>query len=141
MTSEEEKELVRRYIDALNSGRLDEFEELLTPDYDDHTTMPGIPPGREGAMIAHKILTNSFPDTHFTIDELYVEGDKAVLIATGRGTHTGDFFGVPPTGKTVSWWGIRILRLADGKIAEGWALFDQRGIMQQLGIIPSGGPG
>jgi predicted ester cyclase len=60
-----------------------------------------------------------------------------IFRVTGRGTHGGDFFGIPPTGKTVAMPGIYIVRVSGGKLAEHWAIFDQFGMMQQLGAIPT----
>src|SRR5690349_2228827 len=94
--AEAKKNVVRQYMDALNNNDLPSLIALMTPDYDDHMTMPGVPTGREGAIFAHKMLESAFPDVHFTIEDLLVEGDRVVVMSTGRGTHKGDFFGLPP---------------------------------------------
>ena len=99
-----------------------------------------MPQGMEGAKAAHLMLREGFPDLKFTIDDLMIEGDKLVMVATGRGTNTGSFFGMPPSGKPVSWTGMRILRIKDGKFVSGVAEFDQVGILQQMGVIPSLAP-
>jgi hypothetical protein len=70
------------------------------------------------------------------VDDLIVEGDKAVIRYTITGTHKGEFMGVPPTNKKVTLWVIVIERFAGGKIVETWERFDSLGLMQQLGVIP-----
>jgi steroid delta-isomerase-like uncharacterized protein len=71
---------------------------------------------------------------HFTVEDLIAEGDKVVGRWTFRGTHRGDFMGIPPTGKKVSIMGIAIYRIARGKIAEAWVAWDAMGLMHQLGV-------
>ncbi|MDP8951660.1 MAG: ester cyclase, partial [Actinomycetota bacterium] len=73
------------------------------------------------------------------IEDLFAEGDKAVLRFTFRGTHQGEFMGNAPTGKRVTMAGIDIFRIADGKIVELWGQEDVLGMMQQLGAIPEPG--
>ena len=67
---------------------------------------------------------------------MIAEGDKVAVRFTARGTHKGEFLGIPPTGKQVAWAGINIYRVASGKIAETWQLSDGLGLMQQLGVVP-----
>ena len=81
----------------------------------------------------------AFPDIHFTIDEQIAEGDTVMTRWTARGTQTGELAGMPPTGKSVTVTGIVVDRFSNGMIAETWAIFDQFGMMQQLGVIPSPG--
>ena len=73
-----------------------------------------------------------FPDLHRTIDDLVAEGDKVVVRQTIRGTHRGEYLGVPPTGKPVTFTAVAIFRLADGRIVESWILRDDLSILQQL---------
>ena len=78
----------------------------------------------------------AFADLRVTIEDLVAEGDKVVKRFTLRGTHTGAFEGLPPTGKQIMLDGITIVRLADGKIQEIWEAYDMLGVLQQLGVIP-----
>jgi len=80
---------------------------------------------------------NSFPDIRFTVDEQIAEGDKVVTRWTAHGTNTGELLGMPATGKSSTVTGIVVDRIVNGKIAESWPIFDQFGMMQQLGIIPT----
>jgi len=80
---------------------------------------------------------SAFPDTHFTLDDMVVEGGKVAVRFTFNGTHKGEFMGRPPTNKKVTMWGIRIDRIAGGKFVEGWERSDTLGFMQQLSLIPT----
>jgi predicted ester cyclase len=81
-------------------------------------------------------LYDAFPDIHWTLDDMVVEGDKAVVRYTFTGTHKGTIMGIPPTNRKVTMWWIGIDRVAGGKFVEGWARCDTLGFMQQLGAIP-----
>ena len=74
-----------------------------------------------------------------TIDDLLADGDKVIYRMTYRGTHKGEFFGVPATNKEVTARTIGIARIADGKIIEEWENMDEMGFMQQLGVVPTFG--
>jgi len=78
----------------------------------------------------------AFPDLHVTTNDLVAEGDKVTKVWTVNCTHNGEFMGIPPTGKSIVFKGIEVFRITDGKIAEVWAIMDNLGMMQQLGIIP-----
>jgi len=137
MSVEENKKIVRRYQEIYNSNDLDELmevvaEKLLTP-----RIMPGIPSGLEGAKAAHRIMLAGFPDYQTVIDELIAEGDKVVARITMKGTNTGSFMGIPPTGKYITFTGIYIARVADGKIIEHWGEEDGVSLLQQLGVLPA----
>ena len=101
--------------------------------------MPGAPEPLNLESFSHmfRALLTAFPGGKSTIEDLVAEGDKVVSRLTFRGTQTGDLMGIPPTGKTVTISETIIDRFADGKIVESWRLFDQMGMMQQLGVIPS----
>ena len=105
----------------------------------------GHDPGREfrgSAALKQGIasLHAAFPDLHYTVEDMVAEGDKVAVHYTGRGTHHGEFQGIPATGKPMTYTGILIWRFVDGKIAEHWAAPDLLGLMQQLGAIPTRGP-
>ena len=86
-------------------------------------------------------LRTAFPDTHFTIDAMMAEGDNVVVPQTFTGTHQGEFSGTPATGNKVTWTGIFIYRIHDGKIVERWGAFDTLGFMIQIGAVPPPGEG
>ena len=88
-------------------------------------------------MQVGKMFWGAFSDSHYTIEDQVGEGDKVATRMTWRATHTGDFQGLPPTGKQIAVSGITITRIKDGKIVEHWPSIDQLGMMQQLGVIPA----
>ena len=139
MSSETNKTVSRRFYEEVwNKGNLAVLNEIVANDHVNSGpgTLPGLPTGPEGAKQFVMIYRNAFPDTHFTIDEQIAEGDKVVTRWTAHGTHQGELLGIPATGKSSTVTGISIDRIVNGKIAESWGIFDQFGMMQQLGVIP-----
>ncbi len=136
MPHEENKTLVRRYQEIYNSNDLETLTEVLSEDLLTPKIMMGIPSGIEGAKAAHHIMLAGFPDFQTVIDDLIAEGDEVVARITMTGTHTGNFMGIPPTGKHVEFTGIYIARIANGKIVEHWGEEDGLGLLTQLGVMP-----
>lgn len=143
MSVEENKALARRFQDEfVNTGNVDVLDELMTAGTVLH--LAGLPEpvrGREAFKQLAMGYYRAFPDLQETTENEVAEGDKVVRRVTWRGTHRGEFGGIPPTGKQVVVTGMRIFRIEDGKIAEEWAIDDALGMMQQLGVIPSPGQG
>ena len=137
MSSEENKTLGRRIVEAINSGNLTTIDEVFSPSYVDRTPFPGSTPDREGYKQSLTKFRAAFPDFRYTIDDEIVAGDKLVHRLTGRGTQKGEFQGVPATGKQATWSEIHIGRVVNGKVVEHWGLLDQLGMMQQLGLAPA----
>ena len=135
MSFEENKNIVQRYQNIYNSNNLDALDEVVSKDLLTPKIMPGIPTGIEGAKAAHRIMLAGFPDYQTNIDDLFAEGDKVAARITMSGTHTGSFMGIPPTGKHVSFTGMYIARIADGKIVEHWGEEDGVSLLQQLGVL------
>jgi steroid delta-isomerase-like uncharacterized protein len=101
--------------------------------------LPGMANGPEGTKMLIGVYRAAFPDLHFKVEEQTAEGDTVVTRWSSGGTHKGPLMGIPPTGKSASVTGVTIDRFANGKIVSSWAIFDQMGTMQQLGIIPMPG--
>ena len=141
MSTEQNKALVRQMVEEIfNRGNMSLADEFLAPDFVEREELPpGIPRGREGFKQLTTIFRSAFPDFKVTIDDLVAEGDKVVIRATWSGTHEGEFMGVPPTGKSVSFGVIDIMRVDGGKFVEHWGQMDSMGMMQQLGAIPAPG--
>jgi steroid delta-isomerase-like uncharacterized protein len=137
MSIEENKNIVRRYQQAYNNNDLDELDEIMAFDVLTPKIMPGVPAGLEGAKAVHRTTLVGMPDFHTEIDELVAEGDKVAARITMTGTHTGDFFGIPATGKRVEFTGMYMVRIAGGQIVEHWGEEDGVSLLQQLGVIPS----
>lgn len=139
MATETNKQVVRRFYDeVLNSGDLDVLEQIAVANYEEHDMLPGQGTGLTGLRDRVTMLQTAFKP-RFTIEDVIAEGDRVVVRWTNSGTHVGDFLGIPATGKSVTVAGIDIYRLQGGRMAEHWHVIDQLPMLQQLGVIPSGG--
>jgi steroid delta-isomerase-like uncharacterized protein len=139
MSIEDNKALFRRWCEVISRNRLDRVEEIIAPDEVDHALPPGTPAGLEGVKQVFRLLHTAFPDLQIQIDDLIAEGDQVVGRVTARGTHRGEFMGIAPTGKPVSFNAIDVVRIAGGKIVERWSQADNLGLLQQLGAVPAAG--
>ena len=124
--------LVKRLSDreGLNRKDLALLDDLIAPDYVDEKLQ-----GRESAKQTMRMFYMGFPDLHVTIDDMIAEGDKVWLRLTVRGTHTGDFYGLSPTGKKITITAVDIFRIVDDKAIQGWTVNDYLDFYKQLGII------
>ena len=141
MSTDNNKAVVRRFNEAFNAGDLDGAVTVFAPNAVIHNSGAPDPLNVEGFKQFGGVFRTAFPDGKLTIQDLIVEGDRVVSRVTYRGTHTGDMMGIPPTGRPVMVSAILIDQFADGKIVESWRLFDQMGMMQQLGLVPAPGQG
>jgi steroid delta-isomerase-like uncharacterized protein len=114
-------------------------EKILMSDNYHHPGLPPVPSGPEGYKQLVAMYRGAFPDLNITMVEMIAEGDKVVARWTAQGTNTGEMMGMPPTGKTFNATGMNMFRISGGKVAEVWTNFDDLGMMQQLGIIPTPG--
>ena len=132
MSLEENKAIVRRFIEAYNKQNLDVFDDLVAPDFVDHTHQ------QQGLEKLKKIFHAAyigFPDLHETIEDIIAEGDKVWIRVKTTGTHTGEFMGIAPTGKKVTSEMVDIYRIVNGKHVDGRFITDQLAFLKQLGII------
>lgn len=142
--AEANKEIVRSYFNGFWVGRdfgiADRYlaENVLFHDLVDNPL--DLPPGREGVKKVASIFWNAAPDLEMTLDDLLVDGDKVTLRFNNILTHTGELAGLPPTYRKAEFAGIAIVRIADGKIVEGWQVMDFVTAYQQLGVMPAGPP-
>jgi steroid delta-isomerase-like uncharacterized protein len=140
MTIEENKALVRRFVDEVQSaGNIDAIDELCSPEFVNHSAPSGMPPNREGVKQVTAMFRQALPDSYFTVEDMIAEGDKVATHKTFHGTHEGEFMGMPPTGRRVSMELIDIVRISEGRVVEHWSMGDNLGMMQQLGVIPRPG--
>lgn len=138
--SVENKQLVTGRVQELwSTGNTAIIDEMIAPGYTLHKPPTGFPPDREGLKQILTTMRSAFPDLKVTVQDVIAEGDKVVQRRTFEGTHRGEFFGIPPTGKTVSVSQIIVSRVAGGKIVEEWAETDFLGMLQQVGAVPSMG--
>jgi steroid delta-isomerase-like uncharacterized protein len=137
VSSRENKELVRRLLEEdISRGDEAVAAAIIHPDFVDHTNPPGMQHGLAGHLAIVRLFRAAFPDQWWQIEDLIAEGDKVVARTTMTGTQSGEFFGIPPTGRPVRVAGVHILRIADGRIAEHWGTNDDLGLMRQLGALP-----
>jgi steroid delta-isomerase-like uncharacterized protein len=120
------------YDEILNKGNLDAFDELCAPNFVKHAIPPSPDYGIEGSKQSVLMLRKAFPDIKYTVEDMIEDGDKLVARWSAKGTHKGEFMGIPPTGKQVFFSGIEIIRVEDGKAVEEWEELDRAGLMQQL---------
>jgi steroid delta-isomerase-like uncharacterized protein len=131
--STENEILVRRFFDEFCTGRRSELaEELVCADYVSHG--PQAPPadGPDG-LRARVGLYQEAVDGQWHVEEVFSTGDRVAARWTGRGVHRGELMGVAPTGRPIQVDAISIFRIADGKIAEEWTVWDALGLLQQVG--------
>ena len=143
MSTEENKRLAREAIRSLSSGDLGAVDQIYAPNYvhhqHHHPNDPRDLHGVEAMKTFATELREAFPDFHDTIDIQLAEDELVATRVTSRGTHKGTFLGVEPTNKELSWTGITIDRISEGKIVESWTNWDMMGMMQQLGVVRAPG--
>lgn len=137
MSIDQHKETVRLLFEEdISRGNEEVSARIIHPTFFDHTNPPGMQHGLEGHLAIVRLFRQAFPDQWWQIDDLVAEGNKVVARTTMTATHTGDFFGIRPTGYAVTLAGVHILRLDEGRIAEHWGSNDDLGLLRQLGVIP-----
>ncbi len=143
MSAEQNKTLVRRWLEGVDTGDVKVVDEFLGGGYTDHNPppFPGLSPGVEGAREAFSYALKAFSNFHHEISDQYADGDRVITRITGYGKHTGEFLGIPPTGKDVKMEGIAVHRIVDGKLVEHWAQTDALGLLIQPGAVPPPGEG
>jgi steroid delta-isomerase-like uncharacterized protein len=135
--SQANKDLVMRMEEELfNNRNLAALDQFLSKRYVLRTAAEGAPNDRQAVRDAIAGYLEGFPDLHISVDELVAEGDRVVGRFTFTGTHRGDLFGIPPSGRRISVRQIAIYRIEDGKVVEEWEISDQLGLMQQVGAMP-----
>ena len=132
--TENNKALVRRMEEELfNKRNLDAVDTFIAPGYVLRTAADGTPNGRDAIRSSIAGYLQGFPDLRITIDQLLAVDDRVVGCFTFSGTHRGELFGMPPTGRSIAVRQIAIYRIAGGRVVEEWEVSDQLGLMQQLG--------
>jgi len=131
------KAIIERYFyEVWNQGKLAILNELMSPDYINHSPgMPNPPPGPEGLKPIISSIRDAFPDLNYEIQNMVISEDQVAVYTIMYGTHKGNFFGLEPTGKTIEVPQMQIERIQDGKIIEHWRLTDELTMMRQLGQI------
>jgi steroid delta-isomerase-like uncharacterized protein len=140
VSAEGNKAVIRRLIEEVyNEGNLDVVDELMAPDIFDHAAVPEHQHGIDGFKHVMEWVRQFSFDVHYDIDDIIAEGEKVAVRMTQSGTHTGAVRGISPTGKSFSVDYVHWFRLANGKVAEMWAVRDDLTRLQQLDLIPAPG--
>lgn len=141
--SEKNKDICRRELELLNQRKLELFEQLYHPDF--RQFGPGNPEGEDLNAYLESWKRNfaSFPDFHAEMVDMIAEGDKVAVVWRLQGTFTGDMGNIPANNKQISWSGIYINRIMDGKIVESITAFDILGPAVEMGgyqaVVPAAG--
>ena len=140
MSTEENKAVIRRLIEEfINKGNTAVAEALVAEDFVALDPPPGLEQGRAGLIAIIARMRTAFPDLEYTIEEQVAEGDKVAVYFVWRGTHQGEFLGIPPTGKRVTVPGISFDYCVAGQCKKSRILMDTMSLMQQLGVVPPPG--
>ena len=131
------KAIIARYVYTTNLMELDTFDGYVAEDYVEHNPIPGQGPGLAGLKDAYRIFAGPFDPSVFVFADIIAEGDLVFGRGEITGTHTGEFLGVPPTGKVIHWSGTRLFRLKDNIVTDGWFNGDVAGILVQMGVVPA----
>ncbi len=131
----------RHYEDLVNRGDESAADRDVRPDFVDHAAPPGTPPGPESVKQWITTVRAAFPDISIVEEEAIANGDLVAVVARWRGTHNGTFFGIEPTGRVVEMRGIVIWRIADGQLAERWAVLDYDALFQAITAAGEEAPG
>jgi len=129
---EKNKAIIRRLMKAVNEQNLAVLDELVAPNFvEPDCQLKGL----ESMKQTITTLLKGFPDLDVTIEDIIAEGDKVCDRVTATGTHTGEFQGLAPTGKKITFTGIRIWRIIDGKVRERTSVYDFLDLYKKLGVI------
>ena len=134
MSLEENKALVHLYYELVNRRELDACYELFAPEFVFHSADGDM--SREQTKQFDTMWLAAFPDLSATIEDVVAEGDKVSIRVSWRGTHKGEFMGIPPTGKKLDITNANLFRIVAGRLVESWNVTDRLRFMQQLGVIP-----
>ena len=138
--SEQNKALIRRWIEEVQKGNLDVMDEVLASDFVDHSLLPGQRPDRQGYKQDLSEDRDAFQNLKITVEDQIAEGDKVMTRYRWRGTHNrGRFRDVPPTGRDIEATAIVVHRIVGGKVKEEWSASDTLEMLRQLGAVPEWG--
>jgi steroid delta-isomerase-like uncharacterized protein len=135
--STENEALVRRFFEELyNARNVDVADEIIAADFVNHVPQNPSAEGPEGIKATVAAYEERL-DAHWDIQEMHSTGDRVFVRWIGSGTHVGELNGIAPTGATISIEALAMFRIADGKIAEEWTVYDALGLLQQIGALPA----
>jgi predicted ester cyclase len=133
MTSTDNKAAARRVLEeAFPANDEGVLREVIGDDFVNHEAPAGTPPGLGAITMFMHLLNDAFSEQRWEIHDVIAEGDKVVLRCTHSGVHTGDFFGLPATGRRFAYNQMHVVRMANGKGVEHWEVRDDASLMRQL---------
>jgi len=133
MSLGENKAIVRKMFEAINKQSLASLDKLMAPDFILHMHAKQT----QGWEVSRQVVEseiNAFPDLHVVIEDIIAEGDKVCVRLQETATHAGEYRGLAPTGNKLSYTVVAIWRVVEGKIVEGWIVYDQLDFLKQLGV-------
>ena len=138
VTTDKNKEVMRRFVEFINTASEKLAAELISPDAIFHVPGRSEPMrGPAGYLAIIGMMRGSFPDIQWTLEEMIAEGDKVAARFIMRGRHRGTFFGVPPTGKPIEVQAMNFYRLSGGQFVEERGQPDMLGLVKQIGAVPT----
>ena len=139
MSQQDNIKLQQQFGEAVNSGNLSALGDIVAPGAVDHDPAPDQGTGPEGFIKFFTMLRSAFPDLKIAVEHMVADEENVAFAYTVTGTHSGDFLGVPATGRQIKARGMQITRFENGKQVERWGSSDELGILQQIGAAPKPG--
>lgn len=136
MNRREKEDIVRRWMQEMDSGNVDVLDELCTPGYVCHFPGNLEPLEKDVHKVATRVFYGAFPDFRHEVEDVFAVEDRAVLRAIGAGTHSREILGLEPTGKKVRMSVMFMFRFEGDQIAEAWGEADLISLLRQLGALP-----
>jgi predicted ester cyclase len=133
MTSTDNKTIARRVLEEIfPTNDVDALRDVISDEFVNHEAPAGTPPGLGSVTMFMHLLNEAFSDQRWEIHDVLADGDKVVIRCTHSGVHTGDYFGLPSTGRRFAYRQMHIIRIRNGKGTEHWAVRDDAALMRQL---------
>jgi steroid delta-isomerase-like uncharacterized protein len=133
------KQMAQRWFaEVMNEGKEETIDELCAESFVEHDPLPGTSPDRQGIHDFVKQVRAAFPDIEMTADDILAEGDRLAVRSTMRGTHQGEFMGIPASGKKVEVSNYDFVRFENDQVVEHWGTIDSAALMEQIGAVPAG---
>lgn len=130
---------MRRAYELINDGDIDGFGDLLAEGFVEHEDLPGLAPGKEGVKDLFRMYRAAFPDLRMDVEDLIAGDDRTVARVVATGTQTGEFMGMPASGRRIEVQLIDLMRFdGAGAVCEHWGVMDMLSMLQQLGMAPAG---
>lgn len=136
MSLEANKALVRRYFETWNLNDVDALDDIIAADAIDHMAYEGQARGREGYREFYRLWHGAFPGCRAEINDMIAEDDRVATRWTFSGRHLGEYEGIAPTGRDVTFRAVSVARIVNGMVAEEWYYGDTLALLRQIGALP-----